>query len=156
MSRPAVGVTIAPVAGAAAHTGRNAGTGETTKTTATNASRTTRAKARRTSETGARCNTAKVRQRMRTSETEVKTTQPKGMKRKKAECERSIWRDRGSGEHRARAQRQTDISQHRLSPSIQMQARSVNPPSRVHNGSCRLPDSWDAGAKTRVNAGKPL
>jgi hypothetical protein len=139
VSRAALGVTAAPIAGAAAHTRRNAGTGETRKPIATNASRTAQAEARRTSETGARWNAAKARQRMRTSEIKVKTTQPKGMNRKKAECERGIWRDRSGGEHRARAQRQTGISQHRLSPSIQMRVGSVSLPCRIHNGSCRFP-----------------
>src|SRR5262249_31693270 len=74
VSRAAVGVTTAPIAGAAAHTRRNAGTRDTRKPIATDASRTAQAEARRTGQTGARWNTTKVRERMRTSETKVKTT----------------------------------------------------------------------------------
>jgi hypothetical protein len=138
MSRAAMGITTAPIAGTAAHTGSNAGTADTPKALA--------AEARSTAQADPRYSAAKVRQRMRTTEPKVKAAQPKGM-REKAECGRVMWRARGSGEDRARAQRQKRLSQHRLSPSIKMRLESASAPHRVPTAPWRFPIAGLRGLK---------
>jgi hypothetical protein len=63
----------------------------------------------RTTETTARRGATEVRLRRITAE--AKDTEAGGSGRT-AECECGIWRDRGSAEHRARRQRQKNLSQH--------------------------------------------